>query len=91
MCGESLTGDETATKLGRAIGRTVHFYDVPFDTYRGLGFPGAEDLGNMFQFQAVQGDAFQASRDARVARRLYPALLEFDAWLAANAASIPIG
>ena len=91
VCGESLTGDEMAAKLGRAIGRTVHFYDVPFDAYRGLGFPGAEDLGNMFQFQAMQGDTFQASRDAGVARKLFPALLDFDAWLAANAASIPIG
>lgn len=91
VAGESLSGAEMAAKLGGAIGRTVHFFDVPFDTYRGLGFPGAEDLGNMFQFQAMQGDAFQSSRDAVQSRRLYPALLDFDGWLAANAAAIPIG
>jgi hypothetical protein len=80
-----------AAKLGRAIGRTVHFFDVPFDTYRGLGFPGAEDLGNMFQYQQLQGETFQAARDAAKSRRLYPALQDFDGWLAANASAIPIG
>jgi uncharacterized protein YbjT (DUF2867 family) len=89
--GESLTGEEMAAKLGRAIGRTVHFFDVPFDTYRGLGFPGAEDLGNMFQYQQMQGETFQAARDAAKSRQLHPALLDFDGWLAANAAAIPIG
>lgn len=91
VAGESLSGEEMAAKLGRAIGRTVYFFDVPFDTYRGLGFPGAEDLGNMFQYQTMRGDAFQSSRDAVQSRHLYPALLDFDGWLAANAAAIPIG
>ena len=90
ISGESVSGDEMAAKMGRALGRTVHFVDVPFDTYRGLGFPGAEDLGNMFQFHAILGDEFQGYRDAGRARALNPALQDFDAWLAANAARIPI-
>lgn len=91
IAGESLTGADAAAKLGRALGKTVHFYDVPFDVYRGLGFPGAEDLGNMFQFQAILGDEFQSYRDPVRSRVLNPALQDFDAWLARNAASIPIG
>ncbi len=91
IAGESLSGAEMAAKMGKAIGRTVHFFDVPFDTYRGLGFPGAEDLGNMFEFQAMLGDEFQRSRDAARTRQLNPALQDFDAWLSANAANIPIG
>lgn len=90
IAGESLSGEEMAAKMGRALGRPVHFVDVPFDTYRGLGFPGAEDLGNMFQFHAILGEEFQRDRDATRARALNPALLDFDAWLAANAAKIPI-
>jgi uncharacterized protein YbjT (DUF2867 family) len=90
VAGESLSGEEVATKMSRALGRPVHFVDVPFDTYRGLGFPGAEDLGNMFQFQAMLGDEFQRNRDAARTRVLNPALLDFDAWLAANASRIPI-
>jgi uncharacterized protein YbjT (DUF2867 family) len=90
IAGEVLSGAEMAAKMTGVLGRKVHFQDVPFDVYRGLGFPGAEDLGNMFQFQAILGDDFLRSRDAVVARSLNPDLLNFDAWLTANASRIPI-
>jgi hypothetical protein len=45
----------------------------------------------MFQYQQMQGETFQAARDAAKSRQLHPALLDFDGWLAANAAAIPIG
>ncbi len=90
IAGECLTGGEMAAKMGRALGRTVTFEDVPFDTYRGLGFPGAEDLANMFQFQAMLGDEFLRLRDTRLSRSLNPALLDFDGWLAANAIRLPV-
>jgi uncharacterized protein YbjT (DUF2867 family) len=88
--GESLTGAEMAEKLGRAIGQSINFFDVPFDMYRGFGFPGAEDLGNMFQFQQILGEEFQRYRDPEQSRALYPGLLDFDAWLAQHAKSITI-
>ena len=91
IAGESLSGEEMAAKVGQAIGRPVHFFDVPFDMYRGFGFPGAEDLGNMFQFQQILGEEFQRYRDAARSHVLYPALLDFDGWLAKHAAAIPIG
>ncbi len=91
VSGENLTGDEMAAKMGQALGREVRFVDVPFDVYRGLGFPGAEDLGNMFQFQAIRGDAFLATRDPQLARSLDASVQSFDQWLAANAARVPIG
>jgi uncharacterized protein YbjT (DUF2867 family) len=91
LAGEVLSGPEMAAKMGRALGRNVSFNDVPFDVYRGLGFPGAEDLGNMFQFQAILADEFLRSRDPARARSLNPGLLSFDAWLDANAARMTIG
>jgi uncharacterized protein YbjT (DUF2867 family) len=91
IAGESLSGAEMAAKLSRALGQPVNFFDVPFDVYRGLGFPGAEDLGNMFQFHQILGEEFQRNRDAQVTRSFNPALLDFDAWLMANIARIPIG
>ncbi len=90
IAGDVLSGPEMAEKMGRALGRKVAFQDVPFDVYRGLGFPGAEDLGNMFQFQALGGEAFLRSRDPGLARSLNPQLQSFDAWLAANASRMPI-
>ncbi|HEY3286279.1 MAG TPA: NmrA/HSCARG family protein [Gemmatimonadaceae bacterium] len=90
VAGESLSGADMAAKMGRALGKTVRFFDMPFDMYRGLGFPGAEDLGNMFQFQAILGEEFQRYRDAKQTRELNPALQDFDAWLASNGSKIAI-
>ena len=59
--------------------------------YRGLGFPGAEDLGNMFQFQQILGEEFERNRDPKGSRELNPQLQDFDAWLAANKGKIAIG
>jgi uncharacterized protein YbjT (DUF2867 family) len=69
VAGEVLSGPEMAAKMGRALRRNVRFEDVPFDVYRGLGFPGADDLGNMFQFQAIRGDAFLRDRDPKLRAR----------------------
>jgi len=91
VAGESLSGADMAAKMGRALGKTVKFFDMPFDMYRGLGFPGAEDLGNMFQFQAILGEEFQRYRDAGHTRELNPSLQDFDAWLASNGSKIAIG
>jgi len=90
IAGEILSGPEMAAKFANALGRKVGFNDVPFDVYRGLGFPGAEDLGNMFQYQAILGDEFTRSRDVALSRSLNPGLLSFDAWLAKNKGSIPL-
>jgi uncharacterized protein YbjT (DUF2867 family) len=90
IAGEILSGAEMAAKMTGALEHKVNFQDVPFDVYRSLGFPGAEDLGNMFQFQAILGDEFLRSRDAAISRSLNPDLLNFDAWLTANASRIPI-
>ncbi len=90
IAGESLSGEEMAAKMATALGRPVSFYDVPFDAYRALGFPGAEDLGNMFQFHQILGEEFQRYRDASRARSLYPELHGFDAWLKENVGRIPI-
>ena len=91
VAGEVLTGSEMAAAFTRRLGRPVSFHDMPFDVYRGLGFPGAEDLGNMFQFHALLGEEFLRFRSPATARALHPKVLPFDAWLAANAERIPIG
>jgi len=89
IAGEVLGGEEMAQKMSRAIGRPIAFHDVPFGVFRGLGFPGAEDLGNMFEYQLLMGGRFV--RDPAVARELDPQLQDFDAWLATNASKIAIG
>ena len=90
IAGDVLSGAEMAAALSRALGQTVSFVDVPFDQYRALGFPGADDLANMFEYQAMLGEEFYRSRDVALARSLNPALQSFAQWLEANARKIPI-
>jgi hypothetical protein len=59
------------------------------DQFRAFGFPGAEDLGNMFQVYADFENAVVGARDLNVARSLNPGLKTFDQWLAANKSKIP--
>ena len=51
IAGEHLTGAEMAAAFTRALGQEVRYNGVSPDVYRSLGFPGADDLGNMFQFK----------------------------------------
>ena len=90
IAGEHLTGAEMAAALGRALGREVRHLDVPPEVYRGFGFPGADDLGNMFQFKRDFNADFCAARSIQHSRALNPRLLDFGQWLAVNAARIPL-
>jgi len=90
IAGEHLTGAQMAAELGRVLGEEVRYNAVTPDAFRGFGFPGAEDLGNMFQFKRDFEDDFCRARDPAVARSLNPALQTFAVWLAANKDSIPL-
>jgi uncharacterized protein YbjT (DUF2867 family) len=90
IAGEHLTGDAMAKGLGRALGREVRYNAVSPEAYRGLGFPGADDLGNMFQYKRDFNAEYCGARDLGVARSLNPALQGFDQWLARNAGRIPL-
>lgn len=90
IAGEILSGPELAGAMANALGRPVRFLDMPFDAYRALPFPGADDLGNMFHYQALFNDEFCGSRDVAFARSLDPELQSFADWLERNAGRIPI-
>jgi len=91
IAGEHVTGKQMAAAFTRALGQEVGYNAVTPAAFRAFGFPGAEDLGNMFQFYVDFSDYFVGARDIAVARSLNPALLTFDAWLAANKGLIPLG
>ncbi len=91
ICGEVLTGDQMAAGLAKHLGEPVTFTDLPFEFYRSLGFPGADDMSNMFQVQSLCSQQFLANRDVNLARALHPGLQSFDTWLSHNIRQIPIG
>jgi uncharacterized protein YbjT (DUF2867 family) len=90
IAGEHPTGAQMAASLGRAIGQPVSYYPVPFDAYRNLGFPGADDLGNMFQYKHDFEEAFCGARSVELSRSLNPELQSFDDWVKGNISRIPI-
>jgi uncharacterized protein YbjT (DUF2867 family) len=90
IAGEHLTGAQMAATLTRALGQEVRYNDVPPDVYRGFGFPGAEDLGNMFQFYRDFEEYFCGARSLETSRALNPSLRTFEAWLAENKNRIPL-
>ena len=90
IAGEHLTGLQMAAALTKSLGQEVNYNAVPPEVYRTFGFPGADDLGNMFQFKRDFNAAFCGARDPSIARTLNPALQTFAQWLEANRKQIPL-
>jgi uncharacterized protein YbjT (DUF2867 family) len=90
IAGEHATGAQMAADLSKALGQAVVYNAVPPDVYRSFGFPGADDLGNMFQFKADFNDMYCGNRPLALSRQLNPKLQTFAVWLAANAKRIPL-
>jgi len=84
IAGEHLSGSEMAAAFSNLVGEEVRYNAVEPSVYRGFGFPGAEDLGNMFQFKRDFETDFRAARPVDETRALNPQLLRFSDWLAAN-------
>lgn len=90
IAGEHLTGTQMAAALTHALGREVSYNDVTPEVYRAFDFPGADDLGNMFQFKRDFQEVFCGVRDISFSRSLNPDLQTFNEWLVKNKDRIPI-
>jgi uncharacterized protein YbjT (DUF2867 family) len=90
VAGEHLTGEEMAQAMGKALGELVVYNKVSADVYRSFGFPGADELGNMFQIYDEFEEKLNELRDVKASRQLNPELQSFEQWLADNAKKIPL-
>jgi uncharacterized protein YbjT (DUF2867 family) len=90
IAGEHLSGAEMAAALSEALGEPVIHAAVPPEVYRTFGFPGADELGNMFQFKRDFNAQYCGARDIAFSRSLNPDLQTFSQWLKANASKIPL-
>ncbi len=90
IAGEHLTGSQMAAALSKALGREVRYQAVPPEVYRTFGFPGADDLANMFQFKRDFNAVFCAAREPAIARALNGGMQTFAQWLEANKTRIPL-
>ena len=90
IAGDHVTGSDMAAAFSKALGKKVVYHAMEPAAYRALGFPGADDLGNMFQFYRDFNDDFMAPRSVEKSRKLNPKLQSFQQWLDAHAKAIPL-
>ena len=90
IAGDQLGCTEMAGELSKALGQQVSYNEITPAQYRGFGFPGADDLGNMFQFYRDFDDVCNSVRDVAFSKELNPDLQSFEMWLKENAQRIPL-
>ncbi|XP_035683386.1 nmrA-like family domain-containing protein 1 isoform X4 [Branchiostoma floridae] len=79
--GDKLTIQQTADILSKHLAPKVFkASDMTADAFAQLGFPGADDLGNMFKFYRLHNP----DRSVELTRQLHPAAKSFDKWVAEN-------
>jgi uncharacterized protein YbjT (DUF2867 family) len=90
VAGDQLTCQDMATIMSRALGMEVSYNEITPDQFRAFGFPGADDLGNMFQFYRDFDKVCNSTRDVNFSRELNPDLQSFEKWLEMNAQKMPL-
>jgi uncharacterized protein YbjT (DUF2867 family) len=90
VAGGHPTGAELAASFAKHLGEEVRYIEIPADVFRGFGFPGADDVGNMFQFKRDFNEEYTAHRPVELSRELNPELQSLDQWMAANIGRVPI-
>jgi len=90
IAGEFLPLSRMAAMLSKSLGVRVNYVPVEPDAYRGFGFPGADELGNMFQVYRDFEKEVVGARSADLASVLNPSLLTFDEWLGKYKSKIPL-
>ncbi len=90
ITGEKLTGEEMAATMTKVLGVDVVYNSITPDAYRSLGFPGADDLGNMFQFKRDFNEYFCNVRSIDFSKSLNPELQSFETFLKFNKDRIPL-
>jgi uncharacterized protein YbjT (DUF2867 family) len=90
IAGDQPTLKEMAASLSKALGEEVTYNEITPAQYRAFGFPGADDLGNMFQFYRDFDEVCNSTRDVAFSKELNPGLQSFETWLVDNAKRMSI-
>lgn len=89
IAGEFLTMNQIGEKLSKGLGiGPIEYNAVDADVYRGFGFPGAEEYGNMFQVYRDFEKEVVGARSIDQTRQSNPQLQNFDQWLAKHKSEV---
>ena len=86
IVGDDLPPAAYAEAMGRATGRTITYQHIPREVFASFGFPGAEELANMFDVQ--RRFIPQRAADVALSRELFPEIRTFEQWVASHAESV---
>jgi uncharacterized protein YbjT (DUF2867 family) len=84
VVGEYLTGEQMAAALSTVVGEPVAYRPPTHDQFRSFGFPGAVELGNMFQYYTEFSEHYNGRRDLEAAHGLNPKWVTLTDFLAAH-------
>jgi len=82
VVGEDRSCKEYAAIMSRVLGVTVRYNHIQRDVYSGYGFPGAEELANMFEVQRLYIP--RRSQHLMESYCMNPAMQSLEAWLVKN-------
>jgi uncharacterized protein YbjT (DUF2867 family) len=87
--GEALTIEQMGATLSKVLGTgPIQYNAVEADLYRSFGFPGADEMGNMFQVYRDFEKEVLAARSLETTRKLNPALQSFEQFVTKQQAAI---
>ena len=79
ILGEALTIEQMGKTISKVMGvGAVTYNAVEADAYRAFGFPGADELGNMFQAYRDFEKEMLANRSLETTKKLNPSLQSFE-------------
>jgi uncharacterized protein YbjT (DUF2867 family) len=89
ILGEALTIDEMGKTLSKVLGvGPIQYNAVEADVYRSFGFPGADEMGNMFQAYRDFATEMLANRNQAETKKLNPALQSFEQFVTKQKSAI---
>lgn len=82
IVGDDLPCSKYAEIMSRVLGKKIVYRYIPREVFAKFGFPGAEDLANMFEYNRL----FIPNRrsDLEQSLALYPQIQRFEPWVRAN-------
>ena len=85
---DALTGEEIAATFNKVTGKTVKYNVVPVEVYASFGFPGCEDLANMFRYYEENETEFLKAREiSKSVLKNMGGVVSFEAFVTTNKAS----
>lgn len=80
IAGDELPAANYAEAMSHELGAPVIYNHIPRETFAKFGFPGAEDLADMFEF--YKSHVPSRTNEINECRSLYPEMQTFERWLA---------